>query len=180
MSDAAPVANKNRWGWILWWQIDPADLERQVAEYDSLGFFHSMRGLSVICLSLSVALTVTLIGFGALGLGASAFIDAAIMAILALFIYLGHRWASLAAMIIWTTEKIEVAQSGDLAYSTGTDRISMTGPDGKTISSDNRAVVIWKKQADGSWRCIVDVMTPAEARGAKLTGEFAVREALVK
>jgi hypothetical protein len=40
--------------------------------------------------------------------------------------------------------------------------------------------VIWKKQADGSWRCIVDVMTPAEARGAKITGEFAVREATVK
>ena len=112
MSDAAPVAKKNRWDWILWWEIDPAELERQVAEYDSLGFFHSMRGLSVLCLSLSVALTVTLIGFRALGLGASAFIDAAIMAILALFIYLGHRWASLAAMIIWTTEKVLIAVGG--------------------------------------------------------------------
>jgi len=94
--------------------------------------------------------------------------------------YVAGAFATPGFSIIWTTEKIEVAQSGDLAYSTGTDRISMTGPDGKTISSDNRAVVIWKKQADGSWRCIVDVMTPAEARGAKLTGEFAVREALVK
>lgn len=75
---------------------------------------------------------------------------------------------------------IEVAQSGGLAYSTGTDRIFMIGPDGKTIRSDNREVVIWKKQADGSWRCIVDVMTPAEAPGAKITGEFAVREAMVK
>jgi len=94
--------------------------------------------------------------------------------------YVAGAFAIPGFSILWTTEKIEVAQSGDLAYSTGTDRISMSGPDGKTISSDNRAVVIWKKQADGSWKCIVDVMTPAEAPGAKITGQFAVREAIVK
>ncbi len=69
--------------------------------------------------------------------------------------------------ITWKTEKVEVSQSGDLAYSTGTDRISLNGPDGKSLTEEGRGVTIWKKQTDGSWRCVLDVMSPAEASSAK-------------
>jgi ketosteroid isomerase-like protein len=54
-----------------------------------------------------------------------------------------------------------------MAYSTGTDRISFTTPDGKSVTQENRAIAIWKKQADGSWKCVVDVMNPAEPPAAK-------------
>ena len=51
--------------------------------------------------------------------------------------------------------------------STGTDRISLNGPDGKSLTEEGRGVTIWKKQTDGSWKCVLDVMSPAEASSVK-------------
>jgi uncharacterized protein (TIGR02246 family) len=69
--------------------------------------------------------------------------------------------------INWKTDKVEVSQSGDFAYSSGTDRISFTTPDGKSVTEESRGVAVWKKQPDGSWKCIMDVMSPAPAPNAK-------------
>ncbi|HEY1423283.1 MAG TPA: SgcJ/EcaC family oxidoreductase [Candidatus Acidoferrum sp.] len=81
--------------------------------------------------------------------------------------YVSGAFATPGFSISWTTEKVDVAKAGDIAYSSGTDTISVTGPDGKTITQRNHGMAIWKKQADGSWKCVVDVMTPVEAAGAK-------------
>jgi uncharacterized protein (TIGR02246 family) len=56
----------------------------------------------------------------------------------------------------WEPTKVEVAQSGDLAYLYGTYSLSMTDDKGKPVTDFGKNVEIWKKQADGSWRCIVD------------------------
>jgi len=32
----------------------------------------------------------------------------------------------------------------------------MKGPDGKPMNDNGKMVEIWKKQADGNWKCIVD------------------------
>ena len=56
----------------------------------------------------------------------------------------------------WAPTKVEVAKSGDLAYLYGTYQMMATGPDGKPMSDNGKMVEIWKKQADGSWKCIVD------------------------
>jgi len=81
--------------------------------------------------------------------------------------YVTESFAAPGFAITWKTEKVEVSQSGDLAYSTGTDRISVNGPDGKPLTEEGRGVTIWKKQTDGSWRCVLDVMSPAEASSVK-------------
>ncbi len=81
--------------------------------------------------------------------------------------YVSGAFATPGFSITWRTEKVEVSQSGDLAYSTGTDRISLTSPDGKSVIQENRGVVIWKKQPDRSWKCILDVMSPAGPSNAK-------------
>ena len=81
--------------------------------------------------------------------------------------YVSGAFATPGFSITWTTDKVEVAKAGDVAYSSGTDTISVTGPDGKTVTQNNRAVAIWKKQTDGSWKCVVDVMTPGEAPETK-------------
>ena len=78
--------------------------------------------------------------------------------------YVSSSFAMPGFSITWKTEKVEVSQSGDLAYSSGTDRISLNTPDGKSVTEENRSVAIWKKQPDGSWKCVVDVMTPAAPR----------------
>jgi hypothetical protein len=66
--------------------------------------------LSVVCLlfSIVVTLAVTLAGIT----GAEAYADVALMATLAAFIYRGHRWAMIAAMLLWTLEKGVIAVEG--------------------------------------------------------------------
>jgi uncharacterized protein (TIGR02246 family) len=81
--------------------------------------------------------------------------------------YVAESFATPGFSIRWKTDKVEVSQSGDLAYTTGTNQISFNGPDGKVLTQDGRSVTIWKKQADGSWKCIVDVMTTAQDASAK-------------
>ncbi len=81
--------------------------------------------------------------------------------------YVTESFATPGFSITWKTEKVEVSQSGDLAYSTGTDRMSLNGPDGKSLTEEGRGVTIWKKQTDGSWKCVLDVMSPAEASSIK-------------
>jgi uncharacterized protein (TIGR02246 family) len=81
--------------------------------------------------------------------------------------YVSGAFATPGFSITWKTEKVEVSQSGDLAYSTGTDRISLNTPDGKSLTEENRGVAIWKKQSDGSWRCVLDVMSPSAPSNVK-------------
>jgi len=68
--------------------------------------------------------------------------------------------------ITWEPAKVEVAKSGDIAYLYGIYQMSATGPDGKPMNDNGKMVEIWKKQADGSWKCAVDTWSsdlPAQA-----------------
>jgi ketosteroid isomerase-like protein len=56
-----------------------------------------------------------------------------------------------------TTQKIEVARSGDLAYQTGKYELTLIDQSGKTVESTGKFLVMWKKQADGNWKAIVDI-----------------------
>lgn len=49
------MANKinSRYHWLLWWWIEPKELQRQVQEYDSLNKIKTARGLSALLLILS-------------------------------------------------------------------------------------------------------------------------------
>jgi ketosteroid isomerase-like protein len=58
--------------------------------------------------------------------------------------------------VSWTPTKVEVAKASDLAYLYGTYQLSFTGPDGKPVDDHGKTLEIWKKQADGNWKCIVD------------------------
>jgi hypothetical protein len=101
-----PSPRRKGWDWILWWQVDPVDLDEQVRLYGELGIRQSMRGISVLCLLFSMAMTTLFIVLAANRLDAFSFVDVAIMGALALFIYLGHRWAMIGAMAVWTLEKV--------------------------------------------------------------------------
>jgi len=57
----------------------------------------------------------------------------------------------------WKVSKVEVARSGDLAYVTGTYELTETGPTGKPRTDKGKYLEVWKKQADGNWKCIVDM-----------------------
>jgi uncharacterized protein (TIGR02246 family) len=58
--------------------------------------------------------------------------------------------------LTWQPTKVEVAGSGELAYLYGAYELTMDGPGGTKIKDYGKNVEIWKKQSDGSWKCIVD------------------------
>ena len=61
------------------------------------------------------------------------------------------------AAISWKATKVEVAKSGDLAYVSGTYEETMTDASGKRAQDRGKYVEIFKKQADGTWKVIVDI-----------------------
>lgn len=68
-------------------------------------------------------------------------------------------WTELTAPssdISWQVSKVEVAKSGDLAYSTGSYTFAMQDPQGKLISDKGKFMEVWKKQSDGKWKAVAD------------------------
>lgn len=51
---------------------------------------------------------------------------------------------------------LDLAASGDMAYTTGTYLAVMVGEDGGTVREPGRWVSIWKRRAGGPWRIVVD------------------------
>ncbi len=82
--------------------------------------------------------------------------------------YIAGAFASPDFSISWVTDHVWVARSGDLAYAVGTDTIRLSSPEGKPVVAHNKAVAVWRKELDGSWKCAVDIWNPAdvEATGA--------------
>jgi uncharacterized protein (TIGR02246 family) len=57
------------------------------------------------------------------------------------------------------SDKVDVAKSGDLGYSQGTNTVTFT--DSKTkkvLTVKGKYVNVFKKQADGSWKVVADII----------------------
>jgi uncharacterized protein (TIGR02246 family) len=56
--------------------------------------------------------------------------------------------------------RIEVAKSGDLAYSQGAYTMTVTDPNTKQLINDHGTyVTTWLKQRDGTWKAVADIVT---------------------
>jgi uncharacterized protein (TIGR02246 family) len=54
--------------------------------------------------------------------------------------------------------KVEVAKSGDLAYTQGSYTLTLTDPQTKQIVNDHGSyVTTYRKQADGTWKAVLDI-----------------------
>jgi ketosteroid isomerase-like protein len=60
--------------------------------------------------------------------------------------------------------KTEVSKTGDLGYSTGPYQFSYNDASGKEIHETGKFCETWKKQADGNWKCIVDIWNADPAK----------------
>jgi ketosteroid isomerase-like protein len=58
--------------------------------------------------------------------------------------------------ISWQPAKVEVARSGDLAYTYGTYQVTFNDPKGKPVTDHGKYAEVWKKQPDGGWKCVLD------------------------
>jgi uncharacterized protein (TIGR02246 family) len=68
--------------------------------------------------------------------------------------------------ISWEPISASVSESGDMAYLVEQNEITVTDSTGKPITEQNKAVTIWKKQKDGSWKNVVDIwnLNPSKTR----------------
>lgn len=67
--------------------------------------------------------------------------------------------------ISWQPQSVEVSESGDMAYIIANSQISFADSTGNPITIHNKAVEIWRKYADGSWKNAVDISTPQSPPG---------------
>jgi uncharacterized protein (TIGR02246 family) len=78
--------------------------------------------------------------------------------------------ASAGLVFTWKTTKVEVAKSGDMAYASGTYEFTMNDASGKPTTERGKYVEVWEKQANGRWKCGVDIWNsdlPAAAPAEK-------------
>jgi uncharacterized protein (TIGR02246 family) len=59
----------------------------------------------------------------------------------------------------WKATKVEVARSGDLGYLTGSYEITENDASGKPMTDKGKLLEVWKKQADGNWKCVADMFS---------------------
>jgi ketosteroid isomerase-like protein len=68
--------------------------------------------------------------------------------------------------VAWHPIKVEVTRSGDAAYLTGAYELRFGDSHGMPLSERGRLLEFWRKQADGSWKCVVETWTSDDAQSA--------------
>jgi uncharacterized protein (TIGR02246 family) len=59
--------------------------------------------------------------------------------------------------ISWKAATVTVSTDGDMAYTTGTNHVTFKTPDGKIVAVEGKAVTVWRRQKDGTWKCVIDI-----------------------
>ena len=65
--------------------------------------------------------------------------------------------ASSGLVITWKSRKVELANSGDMAWVSGTYHLIMNDANGKQVDDRGKYLEVWKKQGDGNWKCGADI-----------------------
>jgi ketosteroid isomerase-like protein len=60
----------------------------------------------------------------------------------------------------WEPISAEVSDSGDMGYLLENTKITMKDSTGKEQVMNFRGITIWKKQKDGAWKNVVDILSP--------------------
>jgi hypothetical protein len=102
--DTSKPKKEARFHWLMWWRVSPQELDKQIANYHTLRFYQSARGLSLLCLLLSTLISLAL-GYSN-GNIYDAIPDEIAFVVLGVLIYFGFKWASFLTMIFWTVEKL--------------------------------------------------------------------------
>jgi uncharacterized protein (TIGR02246 family) len=71
--------------------------------------------------------------------------------------FVSKSFATPGFSISWKTTSVAVSRGGDVAYATGTNRVTFAGPDGKQVAVDGKAVTVWRRGKDGAWKCVIDI-----------------------
>lgn len=59
--------------------------------------------------------------------------------------------------ITWSSSEATLSPDGRWAYVLSTNAVTMAGPPGQLVTTRGRAVTVWRREADGEWRCAIDM-----------------------
>ena len=66
----------------------------------------------------------------------------------------------------FASDRIQVAESGELAYTRGHFQMRSTDPaTGRPRDDNGSYLTVWRKQADGSWKAVEDFVVPGAPAG---------------
>jgi ketosteroid isomerase-like protein len=65
--------------------------------------------------------------------------------------------------ITWVSSEASLSPDGQLAYLLSTNAVTMMGPEGQPVTTNGRAVTVWRREPDGNWRCAVDIWNDERA-----------------
>ncbi len=65
----------------------------------------------------------------------------------------------------WQPQEVVVAESGDLGWTSGTNEFTVPNPEGGTMTIRGHYVAVWQKDADGNWKCVVDMFNTRSPGG---------------
>ena len=71
--------------------------------------------------------------------------------------YLEQSMAVPGFTVSWEPLEAHIAQSGELGYLLERTQVTVNGPEGRPLTQQFRAVTVWRKEADGAWRNILDI-----------------------
>lgn len=77
---------------------------------------------------------------------------------------MGPLFADRENSLRWQPDFVEVAKSGELAYTTGPAKLRGKDAEGRWIERDSRYLTVWKRQKDGSWKAAFDLGTGGRVR----------------
>jgi ketosteroid isomerase-like protein len=59
--------------------------------------------------------------------------------------------------ISWVSTDVTLSPDSKLAYMFSRNTVTMNAPDGTPVTTEGRAITIWRREPDGEWRCAVDI-----------------------
>ena len=65
--------------------------------------------------------------------------------------------------ITWEPESATVSTSGDMGYLLERNRVTFLDSTGTLRTQHGKAVTIWRRESDGTWKCVVDTWNAAPA-----------------
>jgi ketosteroid isomerase-like protein len=66
-------------------------------------------------------------------------------------------FSGLPPVSVFKTDDVEIDGDGTVAYVRGTYTVTLRPPDSAEINDKGKYIQIWRKRADGSWRCVLDI-----------------------
>jgi ketosteroid isomerase-like protein len=63
--------------------------------------------------------------------------------------------------IHWVSTDPVFSPDGKLAYMSNTSETTLPGKDGAPVTIHSQGITVWRLEADGQWRCVIDITNEA-------------------